>query len=256
MKAVLARLADCKRILLYALVQGRSASAAAALHDHRSLGRIITGTGSGFTDPTRLTRWTRGFLYAHLAIVVARLCIRAIDPSGTGNAPELSSVPGAISLTLRMVVLYGTILLVPAWTLRASHNARQLGASGMRFAPEWAAGWYFVPPGLFWKPYQVMKEIWQASVCPSDWRRQRGSPLVGWWWALWVTASWGGLLASGVALLALEPGDREAVGGAIGLARGLLHIPLTLALLAIILKVREMQMAHFQTQRDQSSDHE
>lgn len=53
----------------------------------------------------------------------------------------------------RMVVLYGTMLLVPAWTLRANHNARQLGASGMRFAPEWAAGWYFVPPGLFWKPY-------------------------------------------------------------------------------------------------------
>ncbi len=256
MKAVLARLADCKRIILYALVQARSASAAAALHDHRSLGRIITGTGSGFTDPTRLTRWTRGFLYAHLAIVVARLCIRAIDPSGTGILPELSSVAGAILWPLRMVVLYGIMLLLPAWTLRANHNARQLGASGMRFAPEWAAGWYFVPPGLFWKPYQVMKEIWRASVCPSNWRRHRGSPLVGWWWALWVTAAWGGLLATGVALPALEPGGREAVEGAIRLAGGLLHIPLTLLLLTIILKVREMQMAHFQTQRNERSDHE
>lgn len=28
----------------------------------------------------------------------------------------------------------------------------------MTFAPEWAAGWYFLPPGLFWKPYQVMQE--------------------------------------------------------------------------------------------------
>ena len=202
-----------------------------------------TGAGSGFKDPTNLTRWTKGFLYAHLAFVVVRLCIRAVEQSG--GSLELSAATRVISIALQLLVVYGTWMLVPVWTRRANHNVRQLGACDMTFTPDLAAGWYFLPPGLLWKPYQVMKEIWRASVDPTDWKGQRGSPLVGWWWALWLTVTWGKLLVYGVATLTMEPGGAQTVDSAVDLAGRVLHVPLTLLLLTIITKVHRLQMGHY-----------
>ena len=200
------------------------------------------GSESGFNDPTNLTRWTTGFLFAHLAFVLVRLCVSAVE-QGVGSL-ELPSAIRIIWIALQLLVFYGTWVLVPAWTRRANHNARQLGACDMTFTPAWAAGWYFLPPGLLWKPYQVMTEVWQASVDPTDWKGQRGSPLVGWWWALWLTVTWGELLVYGVATLTLEPGDAQTVDGAVGLAGRVLHVPLTLLLLTIITKIDRLQMGH------------
>ena len=205
------------------------------------------GSESGFNDPTNLTRWTTGFLFAHLAFVLVRLCVSAVE-QGVGSL-ELPSAIRIIWIALQLLVFYGTWVLVPVWTRRASHNARQLGACDMTFTPAWAAGWYFLPPGLLWKPYQVMTEIWQASVDPTDWKGQRGSPLVGWWWALWLTVTWGELLVYGVATLTLEPGEAQTVDGAVGLAGRVLHVPLTLLLLTIIMKVHRLQMGHFHGDR-------
>lgn len=137
------------------MLQIRTASAALSLGEYRYFTRFATGSASGFSDPSRLTRWTRGFLYADVVRLIAEWSTQALMVTdGTAHRSEAVG----FFWTLRMVVMFGTMLLVPAWTLRANHNARQLGASKMTFAPEWAAGCYFLPPGLFWKPYQVMQE--------------------------------------------------------------------------------------------------
>jgi len=60
-----------------------------------------------------------------------------------------------------------TSILFLMWIYRANSNARQLGAQGMKFSPGWSVGFYFIPILWFWKPYQAMKEIWQASKAPS-----------------------------------------------------------------------------------------
>ena len=247
MSAVLDRLADWKRRCLYSLVQIRIGFVALGLRDYRSFFRILTGSAPGFTDPTNLTKWTRIFLYAHVAFVVIRLCLQALERGG--GSIELWPTATVIWMALQILVVYGTFVLVPVWTHRANHNARQLGACDMTFTPAWAAGWYFVPPGLLWKPFQVMKEVWQASTNPTDWRGRRGSPLLGWWWALWLTTTWGELLVYGVATLALEPNEAQNVDNAIGLAVRLLQFPLTLLLLSIIIKVHRMQMGHHDAPR-------
>ena len=241
--AVLNRLADLKCRFLFALLQIRIACAALSLGEYRSFARHSTGSAPGFSDPTRLTRWTRGFLYADLARLLALSCAQAITMVAGPVQP--SEVGGGAWVALRMIVFLGIVLLLPAWTLVANYNARQLGASSMKFTPEWAAGWYFLPPGLFWKPYQVMQEIWKASVQPRDWRSQLGSPLVHWWWALWLLNGWGGGLADTLAVLTLEAGDAQAVYSALRLVRRLLHVPTTLFLLTIIARVHRMQMAHY-----------
>lgn len=251
MSRVLNRLAEWKRASLYALVQVRTASAALNLRDYQAFSRVFAGSAGGFSDPTRLTRWTRGFLWAHVAIVAIRLSIRALER--VGGTVELSPVVWGLWVAVQLLAVYGTVILVPLWTRRANHNAGQLGAAEMTFTPSWAAGWYFLPPGLLWKPYLVMKEIWQVSVDPGDWRSQRGSPLLDWWWALWLIAVWGELLVFAVARLALEPGDAQTVEGAMGLANQLLHLPLTLILLTIITKIHDMQMVHYRNQSEEAS---
>ena len=36
------------------------------------------------------------------------------------------------------------------------------------FTPGWSVGWFFVPIMNPWKPFQAMREIWQASAEPGN----------------------------------------------------------------------------------------
>ncbi|MYA44543.1 MAG: DUF4328 domain-containing protein [Gemmatimonadetes bacterium] len=247
LRAVLNRLSAWKGSCFYALVRLQDAFAAWNPRGDRFWTTIAGDSWSGFRDPTNLTRWTKGFLYAHLALVLGRLCFRAVEQAE--GSLELPTAIRIISIALQLLVFYGSCVLVPVWTRRANHNARQLGACGMTFTPGWAAAWYFLPPGLFWKPYEVMTEIWRASVDPTDWEGRRGSPLVGWWWALWLAVTWGEFLVYGVAKLMLEPADAQTVGGAVRLAGLVLHLPMTLFLLTIVIKVHRLQVGHYDGDR-------
>ena len=54
----------------------------------------------------------------------------------------------------------------------------------MEITPGWEIGCYFVPIANLAMPYLVMKEIWNASASPADWRSLSGHPIVKWWWGL------------------------------------------------------------------------
>lgn len=234
-------LTDWRRGFRYILVQVRSLCIAVGAADWDSILRIVAGQAAGFHDPTTLTKWARVCLYAYGAVAVVRGCAGALGLFGGWH--QQSPIGGTVWWAITIAVTFATVLLLPAWTYCAIHNARVLGASGMTFTPGSAVVCYFIPPGFFWKPYQAMKEIWQASIDPTDWKRQRGSPLLGWWWALWLAAAWGGELGYWVATLTLEEAHAQSVGGAIGLVRTVIRIPLALVLIRIITKVHRMQMA-------------
>ena len=80
------------------------------------------------------------------------------------------------------------------WIYRVSQNLYSLGAPGQRFSPRWAVGWWFIPIMFFFRPYQVMAEIWKGSVhrtsgAPIEhWKTESVSALVPWWWGLWIAA--------------------------------------------------------------------
>ena len=108
-------------------------------------------------------------------------------------------------------------------------------------------GWYFVPIAWFWKPYQAMREIWRASVNPSDWRGAPVSPLLRWWWGLWMVPFWGLSIVDWAADRNLDEAAAETVEVATGLVSHLLDIPLALVLLAIIGAVSRMQAAYYRS---------
>ena len=87
-------------------------------------------------------------------------------------------------------ILAGMVCL--AWLYRVYTNLPALGARDLRFTPEWAVGLWFIPFAHFYYPYHVIREIWRASDPggAEESQLQLGSPsaLIGWWWAMVVSA--------------------------------------------------------------------
>lgn len=200
-----------------------------------------------FRDPTNLTNWTRGLLYTSIAFNAHWIWMdwrgyQAITSGGSAPQWPLWTLSFFIPIALSIPII------VLTWIHRANANVRALGATGLKFTPGWAVGWYFVPVAFFWKPFQAMREIWRASVSPADWSRQPGSSIIGWWWALWIVVFFAleGVTAAAEGFdLVSNP---EVLKARVDIASGLIDIPLTLILIVIVGRVHRMQMAHHRRQ--------
>ncbi|MDE2796089.1 MAG: DUF4328 domain-containing protein [Gemmatimonadota bacterium] len=203
------------------------------------------GPQKGFRDPVGLTRWVRGLLCAYVALNLVWIWMHARAYQELVGGGTVLPLP--LRVGLPFVGLIGLILIF-VWVYRAHHNAEQLGATGLKFSPGWSVGCYFVPVVWFWKPYQAMKEVWQASASPSGWTRQPGSVLLKCWWMCWLLAFFAEQavsLAVGTSGVMPDPGAVE-VGA--DLATNAVEVPLTLLLLVIIGRVNRMQMEQYRKQ--------
>lgn len=155
-----------------------------------------------FRPATRLANWTQLLLICFIlvngwAMVADLLQIRflyAFDDGAFTSIAALNQAVAAndvrqhVTVPLRLAAYALSGLLVLAWTWRANANARGLGAVGMRFTPAWAVGWYCVPLANLVKPYDAMREIWQASAHPQGWSQQSEPLSLRWWWILLLLA--------------------------------------------------------------------
>lgn len=136
--------------------------------------------------------------------------------------------------------------LILKWIHRANYNAHQLGAQDMVFTPGWSIGYYFIPFFALWKPYQAMKEIWQASHNPSDWGFVKKSQIVSLWWFLWITTS-----LSGHSVLGVFTGTEELPElmnlHIVTQALNALAIPLALVFLAIVNSIYQAQAVAYES---------
>jgi hypothetical protein len=205
---------------------------------------------SAFADPSGLTKWVRRFLYLDVGISALALISGVLEyqllQAMLGGAYVSNAQVEANDARQKMIgLIYIAIWLVLAvlilkWIYRANFNARQLGASGMQFTPGWSVGWYFIPVACLWKPYQAMNEIWKASANPQDWQNQQGSPLLGWWWFLWIVFN----MIGWVLLRMPEAKTIEALitANVAGLFSFCVEIISCLVLLALVNRIHEMQM--------------
>jgi hypothetical protein len=105
-----------------------------------------------------------------------------IDPNETLLASDVvTSIVGIVQFAL-LIVTFITLL---RWIYRSTKNLRALSGESMAFTPGWSVGWFFIPIANLVKPYQVMKEIWNASHKDEA----AGHSIVGWWWGLWLASS-------------------------------------------------------------------
>ncbi|HEX6117361.1 MAG TPA: DUF4328 domain-containing protein [Solirubrobacterales bacterium] len=102
-------------------------------------------------------------------------------------------------------ILIGVIACVVAgffiaWMYRAYGNLLRTSVAGLRYRPGWAIGSWFIPVFNWIRPKQMIDDVWRAGeagaeVRDASWRKRPVTPLLHWWWALWVGASILGVIA-------------------------------------------------------------
>lgn len=167
---------------------------------------IPTTEGASFRPPFISPRdtglWAIGLLMFTVALAWVAVGIDLSNLSLTFQATRGEPVPPDLRIAqftaeswviwLQLVALVLTGFAFISWLYQARVNLRALGVRRPRFGREWCI-WGFLIPGLnFFRPYQVMKEIWQASH-PGNldaflWREQPVPHLLRVWWLSFVAS--------------------------------------------------------------------
>lgn len=155
----------------------------------------VSGGGYVYTArPHTLTRFLLVMLWLCLIAEVVKIGselaqLSLLQTSFTKEAGEANDLRETVVSYSWLTIYFATSIPFLRWIYRANVNCRGFGARDMKFTPGWSVGYFFVPFVNLVRPYQAMKEIWQASQDPMNWQSQSGSPLVGWWWAFWILSN-------------------------------------------------------------------
>ena len=139
-----------------------------------------------------LTRTTHWFLVACIVMcavsVISHLMQISLMSSrhfSLNEAEANDTRQSAVACFFGLAIL-GTVVTICMWIVRAHRNVRLLGAVGLPISPGWAAGWFFVPIAHLFKPFQAMRDLVKASTSPASWSTTPSTPLLGWWWTMWI----------------------------------------------------------------------
>jgi len=130
--------------------------------------------------------------------------------AGVGNYAEVSEETRWAhtfirnTLLLARLVLYGiTALAFITWLHRARINARAFGCRRFRYSRIWTIVGFLVPILNFFRPYQVVSEVWRASdpravETPVAWISMPVSRCVAAWWSTMLASAFLEILAAGL----------------------------------------------------------
>jgi hypothetical protein len=173
----------------------------------------VTGSSTGelatpaptmtFRDSRILTKWLKASLcfwmiinLIGLASDVALLHFFQDVQQGAYSSRAAMAQDAVVLDEISQVVRIGdfvlfliTAVLFLTWVYRTCDNARRLGAVDMDQSPGWAVGSFFVPLINLLAPYYVMRDIWNASSDPTNWRSMRGNPIVRCWWIIYLASN-------------------------------------------------------------------
>lgn len=213
-----------------------------------------------YRDGRRLTAWLVGLLILGIVAAAATFVTGALQLDLLQRAQSGSLFGAAFSTAATqndeirglaaipyVVSIFGTIVMFCFWTLGMARNTRALGAHGMKIAPGWAVGWYFVPIANLFMPYRAMKEIWKASKSPAAWQELRRGAILPWWWGLFLASSVLGNLEARFTLLAKTMPQLTAAT-AVSMVSDIVYA--ASCVVALVL-VREVQAAQTRSARSQ-----
>lgn len=207
-----------------------------------------------FKDLTTLAAWVKWALYAVAFITATSVFLsiqthQFISNIKTGNFLSreimISTADAiyqrqSIIATISLITFILSAILICRWIFLANRNLRTFSTKKIEFTPGWAVGWYFIPIAHLWKPYEVMKEIWNFSINHTEAERAHNSPLIlKWWWFLWIMVSF---LSKIAMRIGTETTDSLQNTMAIYLISDLCMIPLCFILLSIIKQISKAQI--------------
>ncbi len=93
---------------------------------------------------------------------------------------------------VHFVTLAGSCIAVGMWIHKAHANLEAADFPALEFSPGWSVGWFFVPIASLFKPFQAMRELWNASHGAIG---DYSDPAPGFfwvWWLCWIFSGIGG----------------------------------------------------------------
>lgn len=127
--------------------------------------------------------------------------IKVIDDFQSGNfaGDIIKRARDADDLATAAAVMYLLLALATAvvfivWMWRAAKNNEALGRFYPRLKPGWAIAGWLIPLANLVIPVLILQDLWRGSE-PSTprgdpgWRSNRGSSLIGWYWAAFILSS-------------------------------------------------------------------
>lgn len=170
----------------------------------QSLGGTVRSSGSAkdvFRPLESRARLVTVFFWIYIATAAVAVLAGVMAPMIGLNLNSEDTLPAeqtllgsavlllvGIALILYVVVLIVCMIVFLMWLYRARRNLPALGVADARWSPGWSIAWWFIPIMSLFRPYQVVKETWQASDPESFpvWRRESPPAIYGWWWGLFL----------------------------------------------------------------------
>lgn len=152
-------------------------------------------------NPHSLARWVIRLLNAQIfvaAMAVASgyfefLLLEDFRSGLYASREQMVAAAQANDLRQAYITIVSAIIFIVAgitilrWIYQVACRAAESGKGSMRHSPIAAVAWFFVPVANLWKPYQVMKAIWQTSAdCAGRQRRRSSGHYLLAWWLLWL----------------------------------------------------------------------
>ncbi len=196
-------------------------------------------------DPTSLTKFLKTMLWISLGISIISLLSDFMQMNLLSRSFSQAEAVSNDSRQQIMGFLYLSAFVITGiaflkWIHRANLNCNGFGVQGMKFTPGWSIGYYFIPILSLYRPYQAMKEIWKVSTNPVDWQNETGSPLLGWWWAMWLIA---GILGQASFRMAMRADTISSLKAStiVSIISGIINIPLYIIAVTLVSAVYARQ---------------
>jgi hypothetical protein len=134
------------------------------------------------------------FVSAYIALFIAD-GQGALSPD-TGNSLLQMFQAAGPPLSIAFYVTFAAAIFYYLWfVFRAMSNVKKFSTRHVQGSPVGAIVWHFAPILSLVKPYQIMRQLWVRSHDPV--RGEGQAPAVaGWWWILWLGASFAGSVAA------------------------------------------------------------
>ena len=158
----------------------------------------------GIISAIRLAHRAREFLDGERSLDSFR---DSLGVNGGGILGILGGLGGLVMLAIAVLTMI--------WMFKMAKNVRAIGRQGLRFAPGWAIGGWFVPPCvLYVVPWLMFRELWKASdpdaTHAEDWRQVKVAPIVNAWWVLYGLVPIAGVFNSAGPASVFQKTDTES----------------------------------------------
>ncbi len=153
------------------------------------------------------------------------------------EAAEASDTRQQVISILYMLAYITSIVTFIMWFRRAYYNLHQK-VNNLMLPEGWAAGSWFLPIISLFRPYQIMKEMYQETarlISKKDFLQtyQLSSRFLGWWWGLWIICSMLGQFSFRYSMKA-ESVEQLLTVNIVDLISNMIGIPLALLAIKVV----------------------